>query len=375
MANIGGSLWIDPGRNFVRVFNFAAGPAMLPLEVLERAREELTDWRGSGMSVMEVSHRGKPFIALAAELEARLRELLEVPASYKVLFLQGGATAQFAAIPLNLATAQSTADYVNTGSWSKKAIGEAKRFLNVQIAADESASGYNTVPQAGALRLTPGAAYVHYTPNETIGGVEFAYVPETGPVPLVADMSSTILSRPLDVTKFGLIYAGAQKNLGPAGLCVVIVREDLVGRARPGTPMVLDYGAMAQDGSMLNTPPTFAWYIAALVLDWIKDRGGLAAIGAQNRAKAEALYQTIDSSGFYRNPVAKSCRSWMNVPFTLANPELDKRFLAEAAEAGLTNLAGHRSVGGMRASLYNAMPMAGVQALIAFMKEFERRNG
>jgi phosphoserine aminotransferase len=245
----------------------------------------------------------------------------------------------------------------------------------VRIAADESASGYNTVPQPGALRLTPGAAYVHYTPNETIGGVEFAYVPETGPVPLVADMSSTILSRPLDVTKFGLIYAGAQKNLGPAGLCVVIVREDLVGRARPGTPMVLDYGAMAKEGSMLNTPPTFSWYIAALVLDWIKDRGGLAAIGAQNRAKAEALYQAIDSSGFYRNPVAKDCRSWMNVPFTLANPELDARFLAEAAEAGLTNLAGHRSVGGMRASLYNAMPMAGVQALVAFMKEFERRHG
>lgn len=359
----------------MRVFNFAAGPAMLPLEVLERARDELTDWRGCGMSVLEVSHRGKAFIALGEHLEARLRELLGIPASYRVILLQGGATAQFAGVPLNLATAESTADYVNTGSWSKKAIGEAKRFLNVHIAADESATGYNSVPDSGALALTPGAAYVHYTPNETIGGVEFAYVPQTGSVPLVADMSSTILSRPLDVSKFALIYAGAQKNIGPAGLCVVIVREDLVGRARPGTPMVLDYGQMAADASMLNTPPTFAWYIAALVLDWIKERGGLAAIGEQNRAKAEALYQAIDGSGFYRNPVAKRCRSWMNVPFTLAKPELDKRFLAEAAEAGLANLAGHRSVGGMRASLYNAMPMAGVQALIAFMKEFERRNG
>ena len=359
----------------MRVFNFAAGPATLPLEVLERAREELTDWRGSGMSVMEVSHRSKAFIALAGELEARLRELANIPASYKVLFLQGGATAQFAGIPLNLAAADATADYVNTGSWSKKAIGEAKNFLKVHVAADEAASGYNTVPDPEAIAVTPGAAYFHYTPNETIGGVEFPYVPETGAVPLVADMSSTILSRPLEVTKFGLIYAGAQKNIGPAGLCVVIVREELIGRARAGTPGVLDYGAMAKDGSMLNTPPTFAWYIAGLVFDWVRSRGGLGALGTQNRAKAEALYQAIDSSSFYRNPVAKRCRSWMNIPFTLANPELDKRFLAEAGEAGLANLAGHRSVGGMRASLYNAMPMAGVQALIAFMKEFERRNG
>jgi phosphoserine aminotransferase len=359
----------------VRVFNFAAGPAMLPLEVLERARDELTDWRGSGMSVMEVSHRSKAFIGLAEQLQARLRELIGIPDTYKVLFLQGGATAQFAGIPLNLATAESTADYVNTGSWSKKALGEAKRFLGVHVAADESATGYNSVPEQGALALTPGAAYVHYTPNETIGGVEFPYVPTTGSVPLVADMSSTILSRPLDVSKFALIYAGAQKNIGPAGLCVVIVREDLVGHARSGTPIVLDYGAMAKDASMLNTPPTFAWYIAGLVLDWIRDSGGLAAIGERNRAKAEALYHAIDGSSFYRNPVAKRCRSWMNVPFTLASPELDKSFLAQAAEAGLTNLSGHRSVGGMRASLYNAMPMEGVQALVAFMKEFERRNG
>ncbi|MGH8149052.1 MAG: 3-phosphoserine/phosphohydroxythreonine transaminase [Steroidobacteraceae bacterium] len=359
----------------VRVFNFAAGPAMLPLEVLDEARAELSDWHGSGMSVTEVSHRGKAFIALAEELQALLRELAAIPASYKVLFLQGGATAQFAGIPLNLAAAGTTADYVNTGSWSKKAIGEARRFCNVHVAADESASRYNTVPASGSLQLTPGAAYVHYTPNETIGGVEFPYVPDTGSVPLVADMSSTILSRPLDVAKFGLIYAGSQKNIGPAGLTVVIVREDLIGHARPDTPTVLDYQAMAAGDSMLNTPPTFVWYMATLVLRWIKAQGGLAAMGDRNRAKAEALYRAIDGSGIYRNPVEKSCRSWMNVPFTLANPELDKRFLSEATAAGLTNLAGHRSVGGMRASLYNAMPLAGVRALTDFMQEFERRNG
>jgi phosphoserine aminotransferase len=359
----------------VRVFNFAAGPATLPLEVLEQAQAELTDWRGSGMSVMEVSHRSKAFAGVAADLESTLRELLAIPPGYRVVLLQGGATAQFAGIPLNLATADSSADYVNTGAWSKKAIGEAKRFCKVNVAADESASGYNTVPAQGALRLTPGAAYVHYTPNETIGGVEFNYVPQTPGTPLVADFSSTFLSRPIDVSRFGLIYAGAQKNVGPAGLCIVIVREDLLGRARPGTPQVMDYKAMADDGSMLNTPPTFAWYIAGLVLRWILGRGGLAAMEQQNRAKAEALYSAIDGSGFYRNPVAPACRSWMNVPFTLARPELDKAFLAEAQAAGLTNLEGHRSVGGMRASIYNAMPLAGVQALIGFMKEFQRRNG
>ncbi len=359
----------------MRVFNFAAGPATLPLEVLEQARNELTDWRGSGMSVMEVSHRSKAFQGVAAELEASLRELLAVPAGYKVVLLQGGATAQFAGIPLNLAAAESTVDYINTGAWSKKAIGEAKRYCKVNVAADESASGYNTVPAQGALKLTPGAAYVHYTPNETIGGVEFGYVPQVGAVPLVADFSSTFLSRPLDVSRFGLIYAGAQKNVGPAGLCIVIVRDELIGKARPGTPMVMDYKAMADDGSMLNTPPTFAWYIAGLVLKWIQGRGGLGAMEKQNRAKAESLYAAIDGSGFYRNPVARECRSWMNVPFTLARPELDKTFLSEAQAAGLTNLEGHRSVGGMRASIYNAMPLEGVQALIGFMKEFQRRNG
>jgi phosphoserine aminotransferase len=358
-----------------RVFNFAAGPAMLPTEVLEQAREELLDWHGSGMSVMELSHRSKAFMGVAAELESLLRVLLGIPSSYKVLLAQGGASAQFAAVPLNIAPRGATADYLNTGAWSKKAIGEARRYATVNVAADEAASGYNRVPERASVRLTPGAAYVHYTPNETIGGVEFPYIPETGEVPLVADMSSTILSRPLDVSRFGLIYAGAQKNIGPAGLTVVVVREDLIGRARPETPTVLDYAALAGEHSMPNTPPTFAWYLAALTLKWLEARGGLAAAGARNHAKAQLLYSTIDASGFYRNPVEHRSRSWMNVPFTLADPSLDKRFLEEAGAAGLTNLEGHRSVGGMRASLYNAMPIAGVEALTAFMKEFERRHG
>jgi phosphoserine aminotransferase len=359
----------------VRVYNFAAGPATLPLEVLQQVRDELIDWRGSGMSVMEVSHRSKAFIGVAQEAEGLLRELLGVPASYKVLFLQGGATGQFSAIPLNLTSADSTVDYINTGAWSKKAIGEAKRLTKVNVAADEAASSYCTVPEQGSLKLTPGAAYVHYTPNETIGGVEFPYVPATNGVPLVADMSSTILSRPIDVSKFGLIYAGAQKNIGPSGLCVVIVREDLIGKARPGTPSVWDFKAMADEGSMLNTPPTFGWYFAGLVFKWLQSRGGLTAMGERNRAKADTLYRAIDDSGFYRNPVSKNARSWMNIPFTLAKPELDKTFLSEAGAAGLTNLEGHRSVGGMRASVYNAMPLEGVQALAAFMKEFQRRHG
>ena len=360
----------------MRVYNFAAGPAALPLEVLEQARAELTDWRGSGMSVMEISHRSKPFVAVAEEAESLMRSLLGVPADYAVLFLQGGATGQFAAIPMNLTAPGAPADYVNTGAWSKKAISEAKRLqLKVNVAGDAAASGYTTVPDQGSLALTPGAAYLHYTPNETIGGVEFPYVPQTDGVPLIADMSSTILSRPIDVSRFGLIYAGAQKNIGPSGLCIVIVRKDLLGKARPGTPSVWDYEAMAADGSMLNTPPTFGWYIAGLVLKWVQAQGGVAAMGARNRAKAELLYGAIDESGFYRNPVAKSCRSWMNVPFTLARPELDPTFITEAKAAGLTSLEGHRSVGGMRASLYNAMPLEGVRALVAFMRDFQRRHG
>jgi len=359
----------------MRVFNFAAGPATLPLEVLQQAQTEMTDWKSSGMSVMEVSHRSKAFIAVAQEAEADLRELLNIPTNYKVLFLQGGATGMFSAIPMNLATSESTVDYVNTGAWSKKAIGEAKRFCKVvNVSADEAASNYSTVPSQGALKLTPDAAYFHYTPNETIGGVEFDYIPHTGNVPLVADFSSTILSRALDVSKFGLIYAGAQKNIGPSGICVVIVREDLIGKARPGTPAVWDFKAMADEGSMLNTPPTFGWYFAGLVFKWLKKQGGLKAMEQRNRAKADKLYGFIEASSFYRSPVAKNARSWMNVPFTLARPELDKTFCAEAARAGLVNLEGHRSVGGMRASIYNAMSIEGVDALVDFMTEFEKRN-
>jgi phosphoserine aminotransferase len=358
----------------VRVFNFSAGPAVLPLPVIEQARDELVDWHG-GMSVMEVSHRSRAFTDVAERAEADLRELLAIPPNHRVLFMQGGATAQFSAVPLNLAGSGATADYVNTGHWSERTIREARRFVDVAIAADEAESGYTTVPAQGALTLTPGAAYVHYTPNETIGGVEFPYIPETGAVPLVADMSSTILSRPLEVSRFGLIYAGAQKNIGPAGLTVVIVRDDLIRDARPGTPMVFDYRAVADAGSMLNTPPTFAWYFAGLVFQWIRNEGGLSAMASRNRAKAEMLYGAIDASQFYSNPVARVCRSWMNVPFRLAKPELDRTFLAEADVAGLTNLAGHRAVGGMRASIYNAMPAAGVTALVDFMRDFERRYG
>ncbi len=359
----------------MRVYNFSAGPAMLPIEVLEQAAAEMTDWQGSGMSVVEVSHRGRAFIAAAEEAESLLRALLGVPDDYRVLFLQGGATGQFAAVPMNLAGEGDPVDYVNTGSWSKKAIGEAQRYATVNVVTDEKPSRYTTTPSPEAVRPTEGAAYLHYTPNETIGGVEFGYVPDTGDVPLVADMSSTILSRPTDVSRFGLIYAGAQKNMGPAGLCLVVVHDDLIGRARPSTPSVWDYAAMAETGSMLNTPPTFGIYLLGLILRWLEGRGGLPAMGALNRAKAEKLYAAIDASDFYGNPVSPDARSWMNVPFLLADGGRDQTFLSEAAAAGLANLAGHRSVGGMRASIYNAMPMAGVDALIDFMKDFERRHG
>jgi phosphoserine aminotransferase len=359
-----------------RVYNFSAGPAVLPEEVLEQAREEMLDWRGSGMSVMEMSHRGKEFMSIAEQAEADLRELMAIPAGYKVLFLQGGASQQFAMVPMNLLRGKAGADYVNTGAWSKKAISEAKRYCAVNVAATSEASKFTTAPAQSDLQLKADAAYVHYTPNETIGGVEFPYVPETGDVPLVADMSSTILSRPVDVSRFGLIYAGAQKNIGPAGLTVVIVREDLVSeQVVDGTPTMLRYATHAAEGSMYNTPPTYGWYLAGLVFQWIKKQGGLAGMAQINRRKAETLYAAIDGSSFYRNPVEPSCRSWMNVPFTLANPELDPTFLSEAKKAGLVTLKGHRSVGGMRASIYNAMPEAGVQALVDFMADFEKRNG
>jgi phosphoserine aminotransferase len=358
-----------------RVFNFSAGPAALPAEVLEQIRDEMLDWHGHGMSVMEMSHRGKAFTGIAAQAEADLRELLAVPDDYRVLFLQGGATGQFAGVPMNLSTADATADYLNTGAWSKKAIGEARRYCRVNVAADAAERNYTSIPARDTWRLTPDAAYLHYTPNETIGGVEFPFVPESGGVPLVADMSSTILSRPIDVSRFGIIYAGAQKNIGAAGLCVLIVRKDLTGRARRETPGIIDYETMAEADSMWNTPPTFSWYISALVFDWIRDQGGLSALAERNRRKADKLYSAIDASGFYSNPVRVDCRSWMNVPFTLADSALDKRFLEQSNAAGLTNLKGHRLVGGMRASIYNAMPEAGVDALISFMEEFERTQG
>jgi phosphoserine aminotransferase len=357
----------------MRAFNFSPGPAVLPLEVLERAQDELLDWHQSGMSVMEISHRSKAFVQVAGEAEADLRDLLAIPRNYKVLFLQGGASAQFSFVPMNLAAPQSTADYLNTGHWSQKAIAEAGRYCRVHVAGN-AGGNYTRVPPQGELRFSDAASYAHYTPNETISGVEFGYVPETGGVPLVADMSSSILSRPLDVSKFGLIYAGAQKNIGPSGLVVVIVRDDLIGRARPETPHVFDYKAVADSQSMLNTPPTFAWYMAGLVFKWLKKAGGLAAVGEHNRIKAQTLYAAIDASNLYANPVAKEARSWMNVTFILNKPELDAAFLADAAEAGLHGLKGHRVLGGMRASIYNAMPLAGVEALSAFMREFERRH-
>jgi len=358
-----------------RVFNFSAGPAMLPAEVLERAREEMLDWNGTGMSVMEMSHRGKDFVSIAEKAEADLRELMNIPSNYKLLFLQGGASSQFAAVPLNLKRDKVSADYLNTGHWSEKAIKEGKRFLNVNVVADTKPGNYTSLPKADELSFDPNAAYVHYTPNETIAGVEFPYIPETGEVPLVADMSSTILSRPVDVSRFGVIYAGAQKNIGPAGLTVVIIREDLIGHAQPGTPAMLDYKSQADNHSMYNTPPTYSWYMAGLVFEWLKEKGGLSAMAEINERKAKKLYAAIDGSDFYHNPVDPTCRSWMNVPFKLKDDALDKTFLAEANEAGLSTLAGHRSVGGMRASIYNAMPEAGVDALVDFMNDFARRYG
>lgn len=357
----------------MRVHNFSAGPAQLPLPVLERAASELTDWRGSGMSVLEVSHRGADFIECAADAEAALRSVAGVPDDYRVLFLAGGATGQFSAIPANLTARGDAVAFLNTGQWSAKAIKEARRAgAVVEVIADEAASSYTTTPDPGSFAVPDGARYLHYTPNETIGGVEFPYIPDAGDVPLVADFSSAYLSRPLDVSRFGVIYGGAQKNLGPAGLAVVIVREDLLGRPRADAPAIWDWTVMAAKDSMLNTPPTFSIYLLGLILHWIEDTGGLAAMGERNAAKAQRLYGAIDASDFYANPVETRSRSRMNVPFTLADPALDADFLAGAEAAGLTNLKGHRSVGGMRASLYNAMDMDGVAALIDYMTEFER---
>ena len=353
------------------IYNFSAGPAVLPREVLQQARDEMLDWHGSGMSVMEMSHRGKEFMGIQAQAEADLRELMGIPANYKVLFLQGGASQQFAMIPLNLLRGKLSADYVNTGEWSKKAISEARKFSYVNVVADSHDKNCSYVPAFNTWKLDKDAAYVHYTPNETIGGVEFDWVPNVGGVPLVADMSSNILSRPVDVSKFGLIYAGAQKNIGPAGLTLVIVREDLVGHAPAGLPTLLDYKTHVDNESMYNTPPTYGIYMAGLVFQWLKKNGGLAAMEKTNIAKAKLLYAAIDASqSFYKCPVQVADRSRMNVPFTLKDVALDAPFLKQAEARGLLQLKGHRSVGGMRASIYNAMPLAGVQALVEFMNEF-----
>ncbi|MDH5407531.1 MAG: 3-phosphoserine/phosphohydroxythreonine transaminase [Gammaproteobacteria bacterium] len=357
-----------------RVYNFSAGPAVLPQAVLEQAKEEMLDWQGAGMSVMEMSHRGKAFMSIAEKAMADLRELMAIPDDYEVLFLQGGASSQFAMVPANLLRGKKTADYVNTGAWSKKAIAEAKRYCDVNVAASDEANNFTGVPAFDTWQLNKDAAYLHYTPNETIGGVAFPFIPDTGDIPLVIDMSSSILSSPIDVSKFGLIYAGAQKNIGPAGLTVVIVRKDLIGKVIDGTPSMFDYEIHAKNDSMYNTPPTYSWYLAGLVFDWLKKNGGLTAMAEINNRKAKKLYDAIDGSDFYTNPVVPECRSVMNVPFTLADPELDKTFLTEAEKIGLCTLKGHRSVGGMRASIYNAMPEEGIDALVSFMADFEKRN-
>ncbi len=357
-----------------RVFNFSAGPAALPEPVLQRAQAEWMDFRGAGMSVMEMSHRGKTFMEVAEKAERDLRKLLSVPDDYAVLFLQGGATGQFAAVPLNLCSDGQAMDYIDTGAWSGKAIKEAQKYGSVNIVASSQSHGYASIPDTATWKLDPEAAYVHYTPNETIGGVEFHFIPETGAVPLVADMSSTILSRPLDVARFGVIYAGAQKNIGPAGLTLVIVRRDLLERKSASVPSVLDYDLQAKNDSMYNTPPTLAWYLSGLVFEWLLEQGGLAAMGEVNQRKAAKLYHFVDNSEFYRNPVDISARSWMNVPFILADDALDGSFLKQAAEAGLSGLKGHRSVGGMRASIYNAVSETAVDTLIEFMADFEQRH-
>ncbi len=357
-----------------RVFNFSAGPAVLPLEVLQQAAAEMCDWRGTGMSVMEMSHRGKEFISIHAQAEADLRELLAIPANYKVLFMQGGAIGENAIIPMNLLRGKTSADYINTGEWSKKSIKEAKKYCSVNVAATSEANNFTSVPKRDTWKLDPNAAYVHICSNETIGGVEYHFTPDTGAVPLVADMSSNILSRPTDVSKYGLIYGGAQKNIGPAGLTIVIVREDLIGNALPITPSAFDYKQQADNDSMYNTPPTYSVYIAGLVFQWLKKQGGLSAIAEYNRKKAALIYDYLDNSSFYISPVAREDRSLMNVPFKTSSEALDEAFLKGAQALGMLQLKGHRSVGGIRASIYNAMPIEGVQALVAYMKEFESKN-
>jgi phosphoserine aminotransferase len=357
-----------------RAYNFSAGPAIMPDAVIQRIRDDLPEYGGAGASVMEISHRSRAFVDIAEKAERDLRELLGVPDDHRVLFLQGGATTQFALAPMNLLREGETADYVVTGQWGKKAHTEGARLGRLNLAADTAETGYTHIPPVSEWRLSRDAAYLHYTPNETIAGVEFHEPPAEVDAPLVADFSSTILSRPLDVSRFGLIYAGAQKNMGPAGLCVLIIRDDVLSKCRDDLPAMFSYRTQVEKGSMFNTPNTFAWYVAGLVFEWLKEQGGLEAMGERNRRKAAMLYEAIDGSDFYSNPVDPDARSWMNVPFTLADPALDPVFLEEAESAGFQGLKGHRSVGGIRASLYNAMDIAGVEALVDFMKDFEKRK-
>ncbi|OEY67265.1 3-phosphoserine/phosphohydroxythreonine transaminase [Marinobacter sp. X15-166B] len=357
-----------------RAYNFCAGPATLPAEVLAQARDEMLDWQGTGMSVMEMSHRSDEFVEIATTAEQDFRELAGVSDDYAVLFMQGGASSQFATVPLNLLGDKTSADYINTGIWSQKAIAEARRYATVNVAGSSEPQGFATIPAAESWTTSPDAAYLHYTPNETIGGLEFDFVPDSPGVPLVADLSSTILSRPMDMSRFGLIYAGAQKNIGPSGLVVVVVRKDLLGRARKDTPTMMNYQVAAANGSMYNTPATYSWYLSGLVFKWLKAQGGVAAMGERNQRKAGKLYDFIDGNDFYANPIEQRYRSWMNVPFVLADDSLNGAFLAGAEERRLLNLQGHRSVGGMRASLYNAMPEAGVDALIDYMAEFAKER-
>jgi phosphoserine aminotransferase len=357
-----------------RTYNFSAGPASLPDAVLKQAAEEMTDYQSSGMSVMEMSHRSKIFVDIAAQAEADLRELMGVSDDYHVLFLQGGATGQFAAIPMNLTQADDTIDFIETGAWSKKAIKEAKKYCNVNVAASSADSNFDHIPDQGVWQLRDNARLLHICSNETIGGVQFKNFPSSN-VPIAVDMSSDILSRPVDVNNFAVIYAGAQKNIGPAGLTVVIVRKDLCGNARDMTPTFLDYAQQADNDSMINTPPTYGWYLAGLVFKWIKAQGGVAAIDEHNQVKANLLYGAIENSNFYSSPVASANRSTMNVPFTLADSALDGEFVKQAEARGMFNLKGHRSVGGMRASIYNAVSLEAVQALVSFMSEFENERG
>jgi phosphoserine aminotransferase len=363
------------GRKMTKIYNFCAGPAMLPAAVMQQAQAEFIDWQGMGRSVMEISHRSKEYIALAEMAEQDLRDLLSIPDNYKVLFAQGGGRGQFSSVPMNLRRRGDTADFLMTGSWSKGARQEANKFLKTQVVTEVVVQdGLITVPEITADQIDPKSAYFHYCSNETVDGIEINTIPDSGDVPLVVDMSSNILSKPIDVSKFGVIYAGAQKNIGPSGLAVVIVRDDLLDYAMPETPTFLHYQTMANYGSMYNTPPTYSWYLAGLVFKWLKEQGGLEVIARKNAEKAALLYECIDDSGFYLNKVHPDFRSKMNVTFHLPDTDLDAIFVSEAENTGLTALKGHRNVGGMRASIYNAMPIEGVVVLTEFMRDFARRH-